>query len=106
MNKAGSVRPAILQSDFASCSGCASRSKTSSNVRKTQASFEAQRTKSLGNDRGKPYGFSGTQLKASLGGSLASLDRHYSEAIDCRPASFLSGLAQARQAPLDLQKIH
>jgi hypothetical protein len=95
MNKAGTGRPAILQSDFASCSDCASRSKTSSNMRKTQASFAAPRMKRVGNDRGKPRRSSEPELKASLGKRLASVDDHLSETFDYRATCVRWGLASA-----------
>jgi hypothetical protein len=41
-----------------------------------------------------------------LGGSLALMDGDHSETIDYPPPCFRSGLAKARRAPLDLQKIH
>jgi hypothetical protein len=92
-------RRTTLLGDFLRFGGCASRSKTSSNVqRKTakQTTIAAQRTKhGAENDSTEPWRFAEPQLKASLGKRLACVDRPHSEAIDYRPDCFRSGLAAA-----------
>ena len=92
-------RRTTLPGDFLSFSGCASRSKTSSNVQRRtarQASVAAQRMKhGAENDSREPCRSLEPALKASLGKRLACVDRHHSETIDYRPACFRSGLAAA-----------
>jgi hypothetical protein len=44
--------------------------------------------------------------EGGLGGRLASMDGHPTEAIDHGPAGFWKGLETARRQEVDLQEIH
>jgi hypothetical protein len=79
---------------------CATQNSQTGELRGTATKRGAE------NDNREPCRSSEPALKASLGKRLACVDRHHSETIDYRPASFRSGLAAAWRAPLDLQEVH
>jgi len=46
------------------------------------------------------------EAKTSLRGGLASMDGHYSAAVNYRPSALGNGFAAAGPRPMDLQEIH